>query len=79
MFKTNQPKETMTQTNETIKKYKIITMNFTEQFTYNYLLMARKNIDQAVGTDKNTQIKFNEKIPTIIIRDFNFIFSKHKI
>ncbi len=45
-----------------LKKYKIITMNFTEQFIYNYLLMARKNIDQAVGTDKNTQIKFNEKI-----------------
>ena len=37
-------------------------MNFSEQFIYNYLLMARKNIDQPVGTDKNTQIKFNEKI-----------------
>jgi hypothetical protein len=37
-------------------------MNFTEQFIYNYLLMARKNIDQPVGTDKNTQIKFNERI-----------------
>ncbi len=45
-----------------LKKYKIINMNFTEQFIYNYLLMARKNIDQPVGTDKNTQIKFNEKI-----------------
>ena len=45
-----------------LKNYKIISMNFTEQFIYNYLLMARKNIDQAVGTDKNTQIKFNEKI-----------------
>lgn len=45
-----------------LKNYKIITMNFTEQFIYNYLLMARKNIDQAVGSDKNTQIKFNEKI-----------------
>ena len=45
-----------------LKKYKIINMNFSEQFIYNYLLMARRNIDQAVGTDKNTQIKFNEKI-----------------
>ena len=45
-----------------LKKYKIINMNFSEQFIYNYLLMARKNIDQPVGTDKNTQIKFNEKI-----------------
>jgi len=45
-----------------LKNYKIISMNFTEQFIYNYLLMARKNIDQAVGTDKNTQIKFNERI-----------------
>lgn len=45
-----------------LKKYKLINMNFSEQFIYNYLLMARKNIDQPVGTDKNTQIKFNEKI-----------------
>ena len=45
-----------------LKKYKIINMNFSEQFIYNYLLMARRNIDQAVGTEKNTQIKFNEKI-----------------
>ena len=45
-----------------LKKYKLISMNFTEQFIYNYLLMARKNIDQPVGTDKNTQIKFNERI-----------------
>jgi hypothetical protein len=45
-----------------LKRYKIINMNFSEQFIYNYLLMARKNIDQPVGTDKNTQIKFNEKI-----------------
>jgi hypothetical protein len=45
-----------------LKSYKIINMNFTEQFIYNYLLMARKNIDQPVGTDKNTQIKFNDKI-----------------
>lgn len=45
-----------------LKGYKIINMNFSEQFIYNYLLMGRRNIDQAVGTDKNTQIKFNEKI-----------------
>ncbi len=45
-----------------LKGYKLINMDFTEQFIYNYLLMARKNIDQPVGTDKNTQIKFNERI-----------------
>ncbi|WP_091307091.1 gluzincin family metallopeptidase [Flavobacterium terrigena] len=45
-----------------LKRYKIINMDFSEQFIYNYLLMGRKNIDQPVGTDKNTQIKFNEKI-----------------
>ncbi|SEP65670.1 M1 family aminopeptidase [Flavobacterium urocaniciphilum] len=45
-----------------LKGYKIINMNFTEQFMYNYLLMARKNLDQPVGGPKNTQIKFNEKI-----------------
>lgn len=45
-----------------LNRYKIINMDFSEQFIYNYLLMGRKNIDQPVGTDKNTQIKFNEKI-----------------
>lgn len=45
-----------------LKGYKLINMNFTEQFIYNYLLMARKNLDQPIGDDKNTQIKFNEKI-----------------
>lgn len=45
-----------------LKGYKLITMNFTEQFLYNYLLMARKNLDQPIGNDKNKLIKFNEKI-----------------
>lgn len=45
-----------------VKGYKIINMPFYEQFLYNYLLMARKNIDQPIGYDKDLLIKFNEKI-----------------
>ncbi|MFP5436934.1 MAG: aminopeptidase [Bacteroidia bacterium] len=33
-----------------------------EQYLYVYLLMARKNLDQALGDPKNTFIKFNEQI-----------------
>lgn len=45
-----------------LKGYKIINMPFSEQFLYNYLLMARKNIDQPIGYEKDLLIKFNEKI-----------------
>ena len=45
-----------------LKGYKIINMPFTEQFLYNYLLMARKNLDQPIGMEKDQLIKFNEKI-----------------
>lgn len=45
-----------------LKGYKIINMPFSEQFLYNFLLMARKNLDQPIGYDKDLLIKFNEKI-----------------
>lgn len=45
-----------------LKGYRLINMPFTEQFVFNYLLMARKNLDQPIGIDKSEQIKFNEKI-----------------
>ena len=37
-------------------------MPFNEQFNYFHMLMARKNLDQAIGNPKNELIKFNEKI-----------------
>ncbi|WP_395054326.1 aminopeptidase [Flavobacterium sp.] len=45
-----------------VKSYNLVTLDFNEQYSYYYMLMARKNLDQPVGDSKNTFIKFNEKI-----------------
>lgn len=45
-----------------LKGYNIINTDFNQQFYYLYLLMARKNLDQPIGDDKNSMIKFNEQI-----------------
>jgi hypothetical protein len=44
------------------KSYHVLNLDFNEQFSYLYLLMARKNLDQPLGAPKNTLIKFNEQI-----------------
>jgi hypothetical protein len=44
------------------KGYHLVNLDFNEQFSYLYLLMARKNLDQPLGDPKNTLIKFNEQI-----------------
>ncbi len=44
------------------KGYHLLNLDFNEQFSYFYLLMARKNLDQPLGAPKNTLIKFNEQI-----------------
>ena len=45
-----------------LKSYNIFTLDFNKQYSYYYMLMARKNLDQPIGNPKNTLIKFNEKI-----------------
>lgn len=45
-----------------LKGYNILSTNFNDQFYYVYLLMARKNLDQPIGNEKNSLIKFNEQI-----------------
>ena len=45
-----------------LKSYNLVSLNFNEQFSYFYLLMARKNIDQPLSFSKEKLIKFNEKI-----------------
>ncbi|WP_298393322.1 aminopeptidase [Flavobacterium sp.] len=45
-----------------IKGYRLVSLDFNEQYSYFYMLMARKNLDQPLGNPKNTLIKFNEKI-----------------
>lgn len=45
-----------------LKGYNLTTIDFNQQYSYFYMLMARKNLDQALGDPKNTLIKFNEQI-----------------
>lgn len=45
-----------------LKSYNLTKIDFNEQYSYFYMLMARKNLDQSLGDPKNTLIKFNEQI-----------------
>ena len=45
-----------------LKGFKIINLDFNEQYSYYYLFMARKNLDQPLSNSKETLIRFNEKI-----------------
>lgn len=44
------------------KRYKLARLSFNEQFSYYYMLMVRKNLDQPIGDSKDSLIKFNEQI-----------------
>ena len=45
-----------------LKGFNLFNLDFNEQYSYYYLLMARKNLDQPIGNSKNTLLKFNEQI-----------------
>jgi len=45
-----------------LKGHNIFNISFNGQYSYVYLLTARKNLDQPIGDSKNTFIKFNEQI-----------------
>ena len=45
-----------------LKSYNLTNVDFNEQYSYFYMLMARKNLDQPIGNPKNSFIKFNEQI-----------------
>src|SRR5690606_5338137 len=45
-----------------LKNYRLVNLGFNDQYSYFYMLMARKNLDQPLGAPKNTLIKFNEQI-----------------
>ncbi|WP_035674493.1 aminopeptidase N [Flavobacterium sp. 83] len=45
-----------------LKSYNLTNLSFNEQYSYFYMLMARKNLDQPLGNPKNSLIKFNEQI-----------------
>jgi len=45
-----------------LKPYHFINLDFNQQYSYLYMLMARKNLDQPLNEPKNRLIKFNEQI-----------------
>lgn len=55
-----------------LKSYHLMNLDFNEQYSYFYMLMARKNLDQPVGFPKNQLIKFNEQIANKYKSGLNF-------
>ncbi|WP_169627257.1 aminopeptidase [Flavobacterium antarcticum] len=45
-----------------LKSFNLVNLDFNEQYSYFYMLMARKNLDQPIGEAKDKLIKFNEQI-----------------
>lgn len=45
-----------------IKNFHITNVDFNDQFSYFYLLMLRKNLDQSTNTSREQLIKYNEQI-----------------
>ncbi|MGL2967521.1 aminopeptidase [Flavobacterium sp. XGLA_31] len=45
-----------------VRGYNLVSLDFNGQYSYFYMLMARKNLDQPLSNAKNTLIRFNEKI-----------------
>ena len=45
-----------------LKSYNLVNIDFNDQYSYFYMLMARKNLDQPLGVSKDKLIKFNEQI-----------------
>ncbi|MEC5166802.1 hypothetical protein RCH18_002551 [Flavobacterium sp. PL11] len=45
-----------------LKSYNLAKIDFNGQYSYFYMLMARRNLDQPLGSPKNSLIKFNEQI-----------------
>ncbi|WPR70635.1 aminopeptidase [Flavobacterium sp. NG2] len=45
-----------------LKSFNLTNLDFNEQYSYFYMLMARKNLDQPLSMPKNELIKFNEQI-----------------
>jgi hypothetical protein len=45
-----------------LKSYNLTNLDFNEQYSYFYILMARRNLDQSLANTKNSLVKFNEQI-----------------
>ena len=67
-----------------LRGFNLISLDFNEQFSYFYLLMARKNIDQPLAFGKEKLVKFNEKIASkyragLSFRYLNFYLQKNEL
>ena len=60
-----------------LKSYNMVSLDFNGQYSYLYMLMARKNLDQPLGSPKNTLIKFNEKIASKYRAGLSFRYLDH--
>lgn len=45
-----------------LKSFNLVNLDFNQQYSYYYLLMVRKNLDQALNEPKDKLIRFNERI-----------------
>jgi len=45
-----------------LQSFNLVNVKFNEQYSYFYMLMVRKNLDQPIGESKDKLIKFNEQI-----------------
>ena len=45
-----------------LKSFNLTNLDFNDQYSYFYMLMARKNLDQPLNSSKDALIKFNEQI-----------------
>src|SRR5690606_17762043 len=57
-----------------LKGHNLFTTPYNSQYSYLYLLMARKNLDQPIGDSKETFIKFNEQIAGKYKAGLGFIY-----
>lgn len=60
-----------------LKGYNILNLDFNEQYSYFYLLMARKNLDQPLGSPKDSLIKFNEQIASKYRAGLSLMYLDH--
>ena len=60
-----------------LKPYHLVNLPFNQQYHYVYLLMARKNLDQALNEPKNNLIKFNVQIANKYKAGLSFNYLDH--
>lgn len=57
-----------------LRGYNLVSLGFNGQYSYFYMLMARKNLDQQLDLPKDKLIKFNEKIASKYRSGLSFIY-----